>query len=92
MSSKSDQVPDEASPVVARLDRARVLEAAGAFSMPKMPALCVRVSRACAMLGIGKTMFYELVEAGEIETIKVGRATLVTVSSLERLVTSRLSK
>lgn len=33
-------------------------------------AICVRVSRAMAMLDIGKTKLYELIEAGELETIR----------------------
>jgi excisionase family DNA binding protein len=41
---------------------------------------------AAEMLGIGKTKLYELVTAGEIETIKVGKATLIPVRSLEALV------
>jgi hypothetical protein len=37
------------------------------------------------MTGIGRTKFYELVQAGEIEVIKVGTVTLVPMASLEAL-------
>lgn len=47
--------------------------------------LTVTVNDALAMLGIGRTRFYELVKAGEIQTIKLGRRRLVQVASLQRL-------
>ena len=49
-------------------------------------ALTVRVPAAACVLGIGKTKLYELITAHEIDVIKVGRATLVVVRSLERFV------
>lgn len=48
--------------------------------------LTVRVQDALAMLGIGRTKFYALIKDREIETIKIGKATLVLVSSLEAFV------
>jgi excisionase family DNA binding protein len=42
----------------------------------------VRIREACRLTGIGRSKFYELIEAGEIEVIKVGTITLVPVSSL----------
>ena len=50
--------------------------------------ITVRVDEACRMTGIGRTKFYELIEHGEIEVIKVGRMTLVPVSGLEAFVQS----
>jgi excisionase family DNA binding protein len=44
--------------------------------------LTVRVREACRLTGIGRSKFYELIAAGEIEIIKVGTITLVPVSSL----------
>jgi len=38
------------------------------------------------MLGIGRTKLYELIGAGEIETIKVGRITLIAMRALEDFV------
>lgn len=44
--------------------------------------LTVRIRDACRLTGIGRSKFYELIAAGEIEIIKVGTITLVPVSSL----------
>lgn len=49
----------------------------------------VRIRQAAAMLGIGRSTLYLCIAAGEIETIKVGRATLVPVDSLKAFVASR---
>lgn len=52
-------------------------------------ALTVRISDSARLLGIGKTKIYELIGTGEIETIKLGRATLVIRTSLDDLVERR---
>jgi excisionase family DNA binding protein len=46
--------------------------------------ITVRVREACRLSGIGRSKLYELIAAGEIETIKVGTITLVPVISLTR--------
>lgn len=51
--------------------------------------ITVRIPTALRMLGLGRSKFYDLLKVGEIETIKVGRATLVVVASLHRFVASR---
>ena len=51
--------------------------------------LAVRVKQACELIGIGRSKLYELVAEGEIETIKVGSATLIPMTSLARFVGSR---
>jgi excisionase family DNA binding protein len=48
--------------------------------------LCVRTDRAMAMLGIGKTKLYELMAAGELETINIGRRRLVLLASIDSFV------
>ena len=48
--------------------------------------LSVRVAEASRMIGIGRTKIYELIQAGDLETVKIGRATLVTMRSLRRLI------
>ena len=48
--------------------------------------ITVRIREALAMLGIGRTKLYALIGMGEIETIKIGKATLILVSSLEAFV------
>ncbi len=47
--------------------------------------LTVTVKVALVMIGIGRTRFYELVAAGQITTVKIGRRRLVHVESLQRL-------
>lgn len=47
--------------------------------------LTVTVKVALVMIGIGRTRFYELVAAGQITTVKIGRRRLVHVDSLQRL-------
>ena len=51
-----------------------------------LPLLAIRVHEACHMIGIGRTKLYELIRAGDLETVKLGRATLIPVSSLRRLI------
>lgn len=54
---------------------------------PLEPArLTVRIPTAMEMLGIGRSKLYELIGSGEIETIKIGKATLVVVQSLHGFV------
>jgi excisionase family DNA binding protein len=50
------------------------------------PLLSVRVGEASRMIGIGRTKIYELIKAGDLEKVKIGRATLVTIRSLRRLI------
>jgi len=51
-----------------------------------MEKLTCTVKEALAALSLGRSKFYELVGAGEIDTIKVGTRTLVKVASLLRIV------
>ena len=48
--------------------------------------ICVRVNDAARMIGIGRTKLYELIANGEVETVKIGKATRVTMASLHGLV------
>lgn len=54
--------------------------------------LAVPVPEACTRLGIGRTLFYELVNAGEVRTFKVGARTLVPVRDLEAFVERKLQE
>ena len=49
--------------------------------------ICVRVNDAARMIGVGRTTLYALIAAGEIEAIKIGKATRITTASLKALVT-----
>lgn len=51
--------------------------------------LTVRVREACRVTGIGRSKLYELIGAGEIETIKVGAITLIPVDSLKAFIERR---
>jgi excisionase family DNA binding protein len=50
------------------------------------PAITLRIPDACRATGIGRSKLYELIKLGQIDTIKIGRITLVPVTSLERLI------
>jgi excisionase family DNA binding protein len=51
--------------------------------------LTVRVKEACRLTGIGRSKMYELMAAGEIETLKVGSITLILTASLEAFIDRR---
>lgn len=53
--------------------------------------LTVRISDAVRMTGIGRSKLYELIAAGEIETVKVGRCTLVPMESLRDFISRAYS-
>lgn len=43
-------------------------------------------------LGVGVTKGYELINSGELEAFKIGRATRITTSSIEAFVGRRLAE
>jgi excisionase family DNA binding protein len=51
--------------------------------------ITVRIPEACRLTGIGRSKLYELIAAGEVETIKVGVITLVPVEGLHRFIEAR---
>ena len=48
--------------------------------------ICVRINDAARMIGVGRTKLYELISSGELETVKIGKATRITTASLRKLV------
>ena len=50
-----------------------------------MNQVMLTVSQFCRSYGIGKTKCYELIESRELLKAKIGRRTLITVESAERL-------
>ncbi len=48
--------------------------------------LLLRVSAAARMLGIGRTTFYKLIEAGDIRVVRIGRAVRVPPAELHAFV------
>ena len=55
-------------------------------ALPPPDTICVRVNEAARMIGVGRTKLYELIAAGEVETVKFGKATRITTASLHDLV------
>jgi excisionase family DNA binding protein len=55
------------------------------LQLPLEP-LTVRIPVAMQLVGIGRSKFYELIASGDIETIKIGRCTLIPTASLRRLI------
>lgn len=48
-----------------------------------MPALLLSVRETCEMLSIGRTTAYRLIHDGVLETVKIGRKTLVKAASIK---------
>jgi excisionase family DNA binding protein len=53
---------------------------------PSPDPICVRVNDAARMIGVGRTKLYELIAAGQVETVKLGKSTRITIASLHDLV------
>ncbi|KRC80890.1 helix-turn-helix domain-containing protein [Sphingomonas sp. Root241] len=45
--------------------------------------ITVRIPRAVAITGMCRSVIYQLIRAGEIEKVKIGRSTLIPVDSLQ---------
>jgi excisionase family DNA binding protein len=56
---------------------------------PKMDAIVTSVNDAAKALSIGRTSIYALIRAGRLETVKLGRRTLITTDSIRRLIEQR---
>lgn len=48
--------------------------------------LAVRIPTAMQLIGVRRSTVYALIRAGELRTVKLGRVTLITMSSLRQLV------
>ncbi|EPR18011.1 excisionase [Sphingobium indicum IP26] len=53
---------------------------------PPPDPICVRVNDAAHMIGVGRTKLYALIAAGEVEAVKLGKATRITTASLHDLI------
>jgi excisionase family DNA binding protein len=53
--------------------------------------LLLTIPEAAQVLGVSRSIFYQLVQAGEVVTIKVGRSRRVPVVALEQYVAARLA-
>ncbi|MBS0505148.1 MAG: helix-turn-helix domain-containing protein [Proteobacteria bacterium] len=54
---------------------------------PQIEPISVRIREACRLTGVGRSKLYELIASGEVETVKIGRITLVPMRSLRALIT-----
>lgn len=64
------------------------VEAATTKAPPKPEA--VSVEDAMQMIGIGRTKIYDLINSGELPSVKIGRRRLVRVDSIRRLTGAEL--
>lgn len=53
--------------------------------MPAIEPLTVRISTAVQLTGISRSRLYELIQSGDLATVKVGRSTLIHFRSLRAL-------
>jgi excisionase family DNA binding protein len=51
-----------------------------------MDPLAISVNGAARALGVGRSSIYGLLKSGKLEAIKIGRRTLLTTASINRLV------
>lgn len=51
-----------------------------------MNPISVGVDEAARLIGVARSMFYEIIARGEIQTFKVGRRRLVRVKELEAFI------
>ncbi|WP_222886027.1 helix-turn-helix domain-containing protein [Sphingobium sp. PNB] len=66
--------------------RKQALEAIAEQDALPMEPLTVRIKTAVKLTGIGRSTLYELIQSGEIETIKIGRSTFIPYRCIKRLV------
>ena len=51
-----------------------------------MPKFVCSVKEAAALMGVGRTFTYDLIKQGRLETVKLGRRTLIRVDSIQALI------
>lgn len=51
----------------------------------RIEPLTVRISTAVRITGLSRSRIYELIQSGDLDTVKVGRATLIQYRSLKGL-------
>lgn len=56
----------------------------------ELEPLVANPAQAARLLGLGRTVIYELINAGEIKIIKVGTRTLIRVKDLEAFLERKL--
>lgn len=56
------------------------------LSATRTPELLLKITDAADVLSIGRSTVYELIAAGRLETVHIGRAVRVTTASIEAFV------
>lgn len=54
-------------------------------ALPTEP-LAIGIKTAVKLTGVGRSTLYELIQSGEIDTVKIGRSRLIPYRSIKRLV------
>jgi excisionase family DNA binding protein len=64
---------------------AGVVRKFGSSTIPFAERPTCTIAEACNAVGFGKTKLYELIDGGEVDSIRIGRRRLIRVPSLLRL-------
>ena len=57
-----------------------------------MEPIAISVNGAAQVLGVGRSSIYGLLKSGRLEAIKIGRRTLLTTASINRLANGELGE
>lgn len=52
-----------------------------------MEPICTSIREGARVLGVGRSKVYDLINSGELKTIKIGRRTLILTESIRALAT-----
>jgi excisionase family DNA binding protein len=55
-------------------------------------ALAVPISQAATILGIGRSTLYKLLDTKQIDRVKIGRRSVVPISSLKKFMASKIGE
>jgi excisionase family DNA binding protein len=55
-------------------------------------AITAPVNEFCVLSGLGRTKVYDMLDKGDIKSIKVGKRRLIVVDSYHKLIESQLAK
>jgi excisionase family DNA binding protein len=61
-------------------------------SEPAIEVQSCTVNDTCRLLGVGRTLIYELIGNGELVAIKIGNRTIITYASIKAMVARRASE
>jgi len=54
--------------------------------------LTVPVNEFCNIVGVGRSLAFQLIRSGEVDVVRINRKTLVTMESIERLLERNMVK